>query len=110
MGGGSAVVADGVDLGCHFLRSGAGCASVVEPSGFTVATAMGCSPGSVGVTEGEAAAFGCHFFLSGEGAVGMMGVTGREGISAGGGGAAGAGPMRGDLGVRGRGGYFCGSW
>jgi hypothetical protein len=41
MDGGSTDVADGVDFGCHFLRSGTGGASVGEGFGLARVVAMG---------------------------------------------------------------------
>jgi hypothetical protein len=41
MGGGSAGVVDGVDFGCHFLRSGTGGASVGEGCALARVVAMG---------------------------------------------------------------------
>jgi hypothetical protein len=64
---GSVGMADGVDFGCHFLRSGVGCGTA-GVGGLAGVVAAGCSSVCAGGAETEGVVLGCHFFLSGEGA------------------------------------------
>ena len=83
-GGGSAGGADGMDFGCHFLRSGVGAIGVAVAVGFSVRIVVVSRVRDVSGfgSEDWAGDLGCHFLRSTDGvAVGGIVSTGRTSMT-----------------------------